>query len=56
MDNVIPADFSNEFRSNVFTNIKYYGVKRTETAYLEAGYHPSFVKAIIRSIMRYEGW
>ncbi len=53
--NVIFADFSPEFRHQVFTNVKYYGIKRTEAALLETC-HPSFAKAIIRSIIRKDGW
>ena len=54
-NNVIFVDFSSEFRHQVFTSIKYYGIKRTESALLESC-HPSFAKAIIRSIIRKEGW
>ena len=55
--NLIPADFSPEFRADVVFRIKRLGgPHRTLEGMLEAGFHPSFARALVRSIMRREGW
>lgn len=55
--NVIQADFSPQFRMQIFTNIKHNGGPQYWTKKLiELGYHPSFAKAIVRNITRNMGW
>jgi hypothetical protein len=54
--NVIAAEFHPDFFEHLFRSIKYYGVKRTEKAYLDANFHPSFVTAAIRRILRKGDW
>lgn len=57
MDNVIPAFFSEEFYSGLFNKIKYGGgPKRAEAWLIAQGYHPSFVKAIMKKMIRERGW
>lgn len=57
MDNVIFADFSPEFRAKVVHMIKRQGGPNYNVKVLiELGYHPSFARAIVRSITRKEGW
>lgn len=57
MDNFIQAFFNHEFRMEVFKMIKYNGGPQYNTKVLiQAGYHPSFARAIVRSITRKEGW
>lgn len=54
--NVIPACFDPKFKLDVFTSIKYHGIKRTEKEMLAGGFHPSFVRALIRNVTRTMGW
>lgn len=54
--NIIPVDFTPQFRAQIATQIRYYGVVRVERLMLSAGYHSSFVSVLIRSIMGKEGW
>lgn len=49
-------DFTPEFRAKVAGVIKIYGHKFVEAELLKDGLHPSFVKGLIKSIMRKEGW
>jgi hypothetical protein len=56
MDNVILANFDPQVKLSVYQSIKYLGVKRVEEMLMAQGLHPSFVKAIIRNIMRNIGW
>jgi len=57
MDNVIEANFYPEFRREVYMLIKSFGgPKKTEAGMIADGFHPSFAKAIVRSISRREGW
>ena len=53
---VIQAEFEKGFFDQLFLDIKYYGIKRVEKAYLNQGWHPSFVKCAIRKICRERGW
>lgn len=57
MGEVICASFSPKFRSELVNQIKSqggpnYNLKKM----IEAGFHPSFAKAIVRSIIKREGW
>lgn len=54
--NIIPAAFDPTFRAQVAQQIRYYGIERVEKMLLASEFHPSFAKAIIRSIIRKEGW
>lgn len=56
VDNVIPACFDPKFKMEIFTSIKYVGIKRTHKEMLDAGFHPSFVRALVRNITRTMGW
>jgi hypothetical protein len=54
--NLVVCDFAPDFRSMMVGNIKRYGIKKVEAEYLEYGFDPRFVRAMIKSIMRKEGW
>jgi len=54
--NVIPACFEPKLKLEVYTSIKFLGIKRAEKELLSSGFHPSFVKALIRNITRTMGW
>lgn len=54
--NVTPAVFDPLFLAEVTTSVKQWGLVRTEKSLLENGFHPSFVKAILRKIMRSNSW
>lgn len=54
--NVIPADFSPSYQDEIYLFIKHNGVKNAQAALIGAGFHPSFVKAIVKKIMRTRGW
>lgn len=54
-ENVIPACFSPEFRSDIAAYIKRFGHRAAEKQ-LSGQAHPAFVRALIRSIIRKEGW
>ncbi|MGZ3742725.1 MAG: hypothetical protein ACXVB1_00210 [Pseudobdellovibrionaceae bacterium] len=54
--NVIHAFFNPEFKKQVYIEIKYRGVKRAEINLIAQGFHPSFVRALIRNITRTMGW
>lgn len=57
MSRVIQAYFDPEFRRRIFLQIKHHGGPQyNEKKMIEAGYHPSFARALIRSITRNEGW
>lgn len=57
MNNVIQAFFDPDFRRSIFLQIKHHGGPQyNELKMIEAGFHPSFAKAIIRNITRNEGW
>lgn len=54
---LIPCEFGTDFRADVVFRIKRLGgPHRTLNGMLEAGFHPSFARALVRSIMRREGW
>lgn len=55
-DNVVNVVFDKDFRKQIFTNIKYYGIKRTEAQLLKDGFNTAFVKTLIKSIIGKEGW
>lgn len=56
-NNVIYANFSPEFRSELVGMIKHKGGPQfNQQVLMNIGWHPSFAKAIVRSIMRREGW
>lgn len=56
--NVIPAGFGDDIYNDVFQRIKFQGgPAKTEKVMIEAfGLHPSYVRALIRKIMRERGW
>lgn len=56
--NVIPAGFGPEIYEDVWQRIKFQGgPAKTEKVMIESfGLHPSFVRAVIRKIMRERGW
>lgn len=54
--NLIEANFTSAFRSQIAQMIKQYGVQRIELAMLNDGHHVSFVKALVKSIIKKEGW
>ena len=57
MDNIITVNFTEEFRKEIFLLIKHRGgPKYTEKILIDAGFHPSFIKGLIRNIMRKDGW
>lgn len=56
MDNVIDAEFTPEYRATIVTLIKKNGIKWMEDAFAASGVHQSFARAIIKSIVRKEGW
>jgi hypothetical protein len=53
---LIHVDFSPDFRTRACIFVKYLGVSRATDRIISFGYHPSFVRALIRSIMGKEGW
>lgn len=54
--NPIQAYFNLGFRIQVVGNIKSFGIGKTEQWMLDGGFHPAFVKAIIKNVIRKEGW
>lgn len=56
MNDIIEANFSPQFKLEVFQSIKQNGIKRTEKLLIEHGLNQSFIKAIIRNITRTMGW
>jgi hypothetical protein len=54
--NVIVAHFGEEMYQTVFNMLKMAGRAKTEQIMLESGNHPSYVKAVIKKIMRERGW
>ena len=55
-DNVIAAVFSPRFRADVYQMIRACGVNRAKEQMINDGFHPSFVNAIVKSIIGKEGW
>jgi hypothetical protein len=53
---IIKVHFSSDTRSQVAALVKTYGTKNAELSLIHAGFHPSYVKALIKSILRKEGW
>lgn len=53
---IIHADFTPSFREIVAKHIKYHGVKRAYDSLVSTNVHPAFARAIVRSIIRKEGW
>lgn len=55
-NNLIQAYFTQAFRLEVYKFIKQFGAVSIEKKMITDGFHPSFVKALIKSIMGKEGW
>jgi len=55
-NNVIPANFTEEFLLEAARNIKFNGVERTRKYMLSVDFHKSFTNAIIRKVCREIGW
>lgn len=56
MDNVIPADFSPDMFMDVVMTVKQYGFEHTKKTMLKAEYHPSFVNAILKKVLKRNAW
>lgn len=55
--NVVPAFFDVRAYDEIYRMIKFEGGPvRTEKRLLEMGYHPSFVAAVMRKMLRERGW
>lgn len=54
--NVIHAVFSPAFRMYLAGLIKQFGAPKVKALMITDGYHPAFVEAICKSILRREGW
>lgn len=55
MGNVICVDFSQEFKNLIKEDIIKRGAPLVRRDLLELGYHPSFITALIRKIMKKNG-
>lgn len=54
--NLVPVCFHPSFVNEQFLNVKYLGMQRAKENLLAKGYHPSFVKAVLKKIIRERGW
>lgn len=55
-NNVIKANFTEEFLLEAARNIKFNGVERTRKYMVSVDFHSSFTNAIIRKVCREIGW
>lgn len=53
---LIQVNFTKTYEDEIFGFIKFNGVKKTESALIHSGFHPSFVRAMLKKIMRTRGW
>ncbi len=55
--NVIPAYFGEAVYDEVYNQMKFAGgPAKTEQGLLADGYHPSFVKAVVKKLCKERGW
>lgn len=56
VENVIFAEFDPEFKMQVFLDIKQRGFAATTQTLIDMGWHESFARARVKSIIRTMGW